>query len=129
MENHPKRQRTTRLAARNLKRKLSHNTDGAPIVTQLIDIDDEPIDLVVAIRRHVEVLNSSFSDPDFDHEAVKEAAADIADLAKIGTVLLHFTSNRRLKLKTCYSLCLFVLELLNFESILDNGFTLILDST
>ncbi|CAL9230111.1 unnamed protein product [Arabidopsis halleri] len=82
MEN-PKRQRTTRLAARNLKRKLSQNTDVAPIVTQFIDVDDEHLDLVVAIRRHVEVLNSSFSDPDFDREAVNEAAADIADLAKI----------------------------------------------
>lgn len=93
MEN-PKRQRTTCLAARNLKRKLSPNTDVAPIVTQFIDVDDEHLDLVVAIRRHVEVLNSCFSDPDFDREAVNEAAADIADLAKIGTVLLHLSSNR-----------------------------------
>lgn len=89
MESHPKRQRTTRLAARNSKRKLTHNPDVAPI-----EVDDEQLGLVVAIRRHVEVLNSSLSDAESDREAVKESAADIADLAKIGTVLLRLPSNR-----------------------------------
>ncbi|CAN7068380.1 unnamed protein product [Brassica rapa subsp. trilocularis] len=84
MESQQKRQRTTRLAGRNLRRKLSRETDAASsIVMQITEVEDEEADLVVAIRRHVEVLNSSFSDADSDREAVKGAAADISSLAKI----------------------------------------------
>lgn len=67
-----------------------------PIVRQFIEVEDEQIDLVVAIRHHVEVLNSSFSDSESDREAVKEAAAAISALAKIGTVILNFSSMRLL---------------------------------
>ncbi|KAJ4877746.1 hypothetical protein Rs2_42764 [Raphanus sativus] len=90
MESQQKRQRTTRLAGRNSKRKLSRGeTDAASIVMQITQVEeDEEADLlVVAIRRHVEVLNSRFSDDatDSDLEAVKRAAAAaaISSLAKI----------------------------------------------
>ncbi|KAF8050925.1 hypothetical protein N665_1854s0008 [Sinapis alba] len=83
MESQQKRQRTTRLAGRNLKRKLSRETDAASIVMQITEVEDEEADLVVSIRRHVEVLNSSFSDAESNREAVKEAAAAISSLAKI----------------------------------------------
>uniref|UniRef100_A0A1J3CY25 ARM repeat protein interacting with ABF2 1 n=1 Tax=Noccaea caerulescens TaxID=107243 RepID=A0A1J3CY25_NOCCA len=83
MESHPKRQRTTRLVGKNLKRKLCVESDMVTIVRQLIEVEDEQIDLIVAIRHHVEVLNSSFSDAESDREAVKEAAASISALAKI----------------------------------------------
>ncbi|KAL0888017.1 hypothetical protein Bca101_012000 [Brassica carinata] len=79
MESQQKRQRTTRLSGRNLKRKLSRETDAASIVMQITEVEDEEADLVVSIRQHVEVLNSSFS----DREAVKGAAAAISSLAKI----------------------------------------------
>uniref|UniRef100_A0A0D3EFW3 BTB domain-containing protein n=2 Tax=Brassica oleracea var. oleracea TaxID=109376 RepID=A0A0D3EFW3_BRAOL len=80
MESQQKRQRTTRLPGRNLKRKLSRETDAASsIVMQITEVEDEEADLVASIRRHVEVLNSGFS----DREAVKEAAAAISSLAKI----------------------------------------------
>ncbi|XP_009121805.2 ARMADILLO BTB ARABIDOPSIS PROTEIN 1 [Brassica rapa] len=81
MESQQKRQRKTRLAGRNLRRKLSRETDAASsIVMQITEVEeDEEADLVASIRRHVEVLNSSFS----DREAVKEAAAAISSLAKI----------------------------------------------
>ncbi|CAH8389933.1 unnamed protein product [Eruca vesicaria subsp. sativa] len=80
MESQQKRQRTTRLAERNLKRKLSRETtDAASIVMEITEVEDEEADLLVSIRRHVEVLNSGFS----DREAVKEAAAAISSLAKI----------------------------------------------
>ncbi|CAH2072881.1 unnamed protein product [Thlaspi arvense] len=83
METHPKRQRTTRLAGRNTKRKLCGDTAMVPIVSQFPEVDDEQTDLAVAIRHHVEVLNSSFSDAESDRKAVKEAAAAISSLAKI----------------------------------------------
>ena len=87
MESQQKRQRTTRLPGRNLKRKLSRETDAASsIVMQITEVEDEEADLVASIRRHVEVLNSGFS----DREAVKEAAAAISSLAKIGTLVLRF---------------------------------------
>lgn len=57
--------------------------------TEVEDEDDEQIDLAVEIRRHVEVLNSSFSDAESAREAVEEAASAISDLAKTGTVVLH----------------------------------------
>ncbi|RID42216.1 hypothetical protein BRARA_J02123 [Brassica rapa] len=80
MESQQKRQRTTRLAGRNLRRKLSRETDASSsIVMQITEVVDEEANLVVAIRRHLEVLNSGFS----DREAVKEAAAAISSLAKI----------------------------------------------
>lgn len=97
MESHPKRQRTTRLAGRNLKRKICTDTYIVPIFCQFTEVDDdEQIDLVVAIRRHVEVLNSSFSDSESAREVVEGAAAAISALAKIGTVVLNFFSIRRL---------------------------------
>ncbi|KAJ4882929.1 hypothetical protein Rs2_33022 [Raphanus sativus] len=84
MESQQKRQRSTRLAGRNLKRKLSRETVAASIVMQITEVEDKEADLVVSIRRHVEVLNSSFSDAtDSDREAVKGAAAAISSLAKI----------------------------------------------
>ncbi|KAL1199099.1 hypothetical protein V5N11_014599 [Cardamine amara subsp. amara] len=83
MESHPKRQRTTRLAGRNLKRKLCQDTDVSEVVTKFTEIDDENTGLVAAIRSHIEVLNSGLSDPDFDRDDVEEAAADISDLAQI----------------------------------------------
>lgn len=64
------------------------------IAKQFTEIEDENTGLVAAIRGHIEVLNSGLSDPDFDREAVEEAAADISDLAKIGTVVLPLSSNR-----------------------------------
>ncbi|CAN7121240.1 unnamed protein product [Brassica rapa subsp. narinosa] len=79
MENHHKRQRTTRVAAgRTSKRKLGRETYAVSIITQITEIEEEETDLVVAIRRHVEVLNSSFSDAG----DVKGAAAALSSLAK-----------------------------------------------
>ncbi|XP_010419869.1 PREDICTED: ARMADILLO BTB ARABIDOPSIS PROTEIN 1 [Camelina sativa] len=82
MESHPKRQRTTRVFTRNLKRKLNRNTaDAASLVKAA---NDEQQSLVRAIRSHIDVLNSVFSDDDeFDLEVVEDAAGDLADLAKI----------------------------------------------
>ncbi|VVB14309.1 unnamed protein product [Arabis nemorensis] len=85
MESHSKRQRTTRLAGRNLRRKLCTDTAVVvPIFRQFTEVEDEDeqIDLAVEIRRHVEVLNSGFSDAESARESVEEAASAISDLAK-----------------------------------------------
>lgn len=85
-ENHHKRQRTARVVAgRTSKRKLGRETYAVSIITQITEIEEEETDLAVAIRRHVEVLNSSFSDAG----DVKGAAAALSSLAKTGTVLLR----------------------------------------
>ncbi|KAH0895753.1 hypothetical protein HID58_045321 [Brassica napus] len=85
-ENHHKRQRTARVVAgRTSKRKLGRETYAVSIITQITETEEEETDLAVAIRRHVEVLNSSFSDAD----DVKGAAAALSSLAKTGTVLLR----------------------------------------
>ncbi|KFK25551.1 hypothetical protein AALP_AA8G129600 [Arabis alpina] len=81
MESHPKRQRTTRITGRNLKRKLS--SDTAVVVPICRKFEDEDLDLAVEIRRHVEILNSNFSDSESSREAVEEAASALSDLAKI----------------------------------------------
>lgn len=85
-ENHHKRQRTARVVAgRTSKRKLGRETYAVSIITQITETEEEETDLAVAIRRHVEVLNSSFSDAG----DVKGAAAALSSLAKTGTVLLR----------------------------------------
>ncbi|KAL0823398.1 hypothetical protein Bca101_047075 [Brassica carinata] len=85
-ENHHKRQRTARVVAgRTSKRKLGRETYAVSIITQITEIEEEETDLAVAIRRHVGVLNSSFSDAG----DVKGAAAALSSLAKTGTVLLR----------------------------------------
>ncbi|EOA20012.1 hypothetical protein CARUB_v10000275mg, partial [Capsella rubella] len=83
MERHPKRQRSTSFLARNLKRKRCLTSDVAPVVKQFTEVDEEQLSLTAAIRRHVEVLDSIFSDDEPDLEDVEDAAGDIADLAKI----------------------------------------------
>lgn len=80
MENNLKRQRTTRVAGRSSKR--GRETYAVSIITQITEIEEEETDLVVAISRHVDVLNSSFSDAG----DVKGAAAALSSLAKTGTV-------------------------------------------
>ncbi|KAL0680928.1 hypothetical protein Bca4012_047775 [Brassica carinata] len=78
-ENHHKRQRTARVVAgRTSKRKLGRETYAVSIITQITEIEEEETDLAVAIRRHVGVLNSSFSDAG----DVKGAAAALSSLAK-----------------------------------------------
>uniref|UniRef100_M4E3N6 BTB domain-containing protein n=1 Tax=Brassica campestris TaxID=3711 RepID=M4E3N6_BRACM len=76
MENNLKRQRTTRVAGRSSKR--GRETYAVSIITQITEIEEEETDLVVAISRHVDVLNSSFSDAG----DVKGAAAALSSLAK-----------------------------------------------
>ncbi|XP_010527659.1 PREDICTED: ARMADILLO BTB ARABIDOPSIS PROTEIN 1 [Tarenaya hassleriana] len=73
MDSRPKRQRTTGLAGRNLRRKLD---------LDIGEIAEQVIDLAVVIRRHVEVLNTSFSDAEHNRAAAIEAARALCVLAE-----------------------------------------------